>query len=384
MSTLCSGGVSLHPRELGILESQITRGRLEKIVALYTDPEVFRSRHVRHPDHPQVIARLLMDLHAIGKGRLWLRLPEYRFGGRKREAPPLFNVEAMLPGVGTSEVVIISAHMDSTADRDPSYRPERDPAPGADDDASGIAGVLAAARAILALSDVQPPDAPRAEIRFTLFDAEEAAQLGSRKYAKREKRHGTRISAVYQMDMIGYRHRADPRFEIHAGFNKNPLVQNASLDVAHHLVETCGAAQIPLTAEVYHHRPSHPDPGQGFSDHTSFHKHGYPAVLVSENFFDGPGSTPPPGHPNPDYHLPDDTIDNLDMGYAAQITRAVAAAAWHRATRLCCGQPWQAPGGYLLGGSRSSNGGNGVPVLNPPVAADDRRAAGHHHPAGHA
>src|SRR5688500_19035703 len=44
--------------------------------------------------------------------------------------------------------IVVTAHLDSTAARQPGYRPTLDPAPGADDDASGTAAVLVAADAM--------------------------------------------------------------------------------------------------------------------------------------------------------------------------------------------------------------------------------------------
>jgi Zn-dependent M28 family amino/carboxypeptidase len=54
---------------------------------------------------------------------------------------PLHNVEAELPGL-SPELVLITAHLDSTAANDPDYDERHAPAPGADDDASGVAAVL--------------------------------------------------------------------------------------------------------------------------------------------------------------------------------------------------------------------------------------------------
>ncbi|GAJ06960.1 unnamed protein product, partial [marine sediment metagenome] len=51
----------------------------------------------------------------------------------------------LLPGLG-AKLVIVGCHLDSTAARDAGYNPLSDPAPGADDDASGIAAALAIAR----------------------------------------------------------------------------------------------------------------------------------------------------------------------------------------------------------------------------------------------
>lgn len=78
--------------------------------------------------------------------------------------------------------MLVTAHLDSTAARAPGYRAATDPAPGADDDASGVAAVLTAAPAILSLAG--SVGGPRREIRFVLFNAEEHGLVGSRAYAR--------------------------------------------------------------------------------------------------------------------------------------------------------------------------------------------------------
>jgi len=60
----------------------------------------------------------------------------------RHEGRALDNVEAELPGE-LDELVLVTAHLDSTAAFSAGYDPVRDPAPGADDDASGTVGVLA-------------------------------------------------------------------------------------------------------------------------------------------------------------------------------------------------------------------------------------------------
>src|SRR5262249_29448909 len=73
------------------------------------------------------------------------------------------------------------------------------------------------------------------------------------------------------------------------------------------------------------------DPAAGRSDHASFQAHGYPACVVSEDFFVGPGPDAPVPEENPNYHRPGDTF--VDEVYAADITRAIAAAAWTTASQ---------------------------------------------------
>jgi len=59
------------------------------------------------------------------------------------------------------------------------------------------------------------------------------------------------------------------------------------------------------------------------SDHAAFQEQGYPAVLVSEDFFPNrPGD--PAADPNPNYHSNTDAV--IDAAYGADITRAVSVA----------------------------------------------------------
>jgi bacterial leucyl aminopeptidase len=74
-----------------------------------------------------------------------------------------------------------------------------------------------------------------------------------------------------------------------------------------------------------------PDPAEERSDHASFQLVGYPACVTSEDFFAGPRPGSPKSEANPNYHKKGDTF--VDPEYAADIARAVAAAAWATANR---------------------------------------------------
>ncbi|HEY1251593.1 MAG TPA: M20/M25/M40 family metallo-hydrolase [Thermoanaerobaculia bacterium] len=93
------------------------------------------------------------------------------------------NVLADLPGA-SSDVVLIGAHLDSW-----------DPAQGANDDGSGVAAVLEAARILKSLGVK-----PRRTIRFAFFSGEEEACLGSRAYVKAHEGEMDRTKAVVIMD----------------------------------------------------------------------------------------------------------------------------------------------------------------------------------------
>ncbi len=94
------------------------------------------------------------------------------------------NVVADLPGSNPDEVVLLGAHFDSW-----------DPAQGADDNGSGVAAVLEAARILKSLSVK-----PRATLRFVFFSGEEQACLGSRAYAETHKKELDHLWAALIMD----------------------------------------------------------------------------------------------------------------------------------------------------------------------------------------
>jgi Zn-dependent M28 family amino/carboxypeptidase len=150
---------------------------------------VIRSRHIQHADNTQAVTALVADLQQIGDTGLTVRRHRFTYEGR---APD--NVEAELPRSGLDGVVLVTAHMDSTGARQAGYRPKVDPAPGADDDASGIAAVLAAANVIAALDAAL--GVARRTVRFVLFNAEEHG-LGSRAYARDQALFGVPIAAVF-------------------------------------------------------------------------------------------------------------------------------------------------------------------------------------------
>lgn len=301
----------------------IDTAQVEKDIRRYAD---LGSRHIHHGNNgnTRAVTMLLSELRTIGGGRLNVQPRQFTLDGSI-----LHNVEATLDSTGLPGVVLVTAHLDSTAEREPGYQPRLDPAPGADDNASGIAGVLAAARAILALED---PTVPHREIRFVFFNAEEHEQAGSEDYAKKEKQAGTVIIAVLNMDMIGFRGAGVQTFEVHAGCI-NSTGQQEALKLAAEIRQV--ASEISqLTAQVYPADPQQEDPGENFSDHTSFAEREYAACLISEDFFNGPRQQDPNGSPNPDYHLEEDRMANIHADYAAEIARIVTATAWRKATTI--------------------------------------------------
>jgi bacterial leucyl aminopeptidase len=276
------------------------------------------SRHIQSSEIGLVTAALAKDLEKIGGGKFTIDLNRFVHEGRE-----LDNVAAELKGSESSEIVLVTAHLDSTAasSHTPNdYNPDRDPAPGADDDASGVAAVLVIANVITELAAIKPP---KRTIRFVLFNAEEHGLVGSQAYAKAQAAIAAPIVGVYQMDMVGYNVKPPRSFEVHVGYPASANVQKRSLVLAKRLKRLVSVLSPNLVSpQIY----TTSDPAAGRSDHASFHQRGYAACVTSEDFFAGPLLTSPDAEPNPNYHRDGDTF--VDFDYAADIARLVGAAAW--------------------------------------------------------
>ncbi|MGH7605994.1 MAG: M20/M25/M40 family metallo-hydrolase, partial [Gemmatimonadales bacterium] len=186
-------------------------------------------------------------------------------------------------------------------------------APGADDNASGVAGVLELARRFAATPQ------PRT-VRFVFFPNEEppsfaSDDMGSRHYAAAARARGDRIVAMLSIESIGY-------YDTEEGSQRYPFPLNLAYpDVgdfigfvsnlqsrgvlrraiaafrAHATIPTQGAAAPAWLAGVW------------WSDHWSFWREDYRAIMISD--------TAP--YRNPFYHTPGDTLGTLDYGRMARV-----------------------------------------------------------------
>jgi hypothetical protein len=168
------------------------------------------------------------------------------------------NVIAVKPGVGHPDKhVIIGGHYDSI-NLDVAI------APGADDNASGTACVLECAR-VLGRYDFDYT------IIFIAFCGEEQGLLGSEAYAARARANGDDIVAMVNADMIGYLWEADPFTDIDIISNvHSQWLRDLLMDVAGLYVPELDAVDGLL-------------PGGATSDHASFWRHGFDAVMFWED-----------------------------------------------------------------------------------------------------
>jgi hypothetical protein len=201
------------------------------------------------------------------------------------------NVIAEQPGgLLPGRVFLITAHLDNL--------PEREVAPGADDNASGSAGVLVAAEILSGMGC-------RQTLRYILFTGEEQGLLGSRAYA--DAVAGDEIRGVLNLDMIGW--QSDDHLEV--DLYARPWNQ-ADLRIAAFFSGVVEAYGLNLVPEVHEYAESR-------SDHYSFWRKGFPAILAIEDMEDF----------NRYYHSPNDRLSHLDIGYLTDFVRASVALLAH-------------------------------------------------------
>ncbi|HEX8213694.1 MAG TPA: M20/M25/M40 family metallo-hydrolase [Longimicrobium sp.] len=319
----------LSSSEIEILRRHLNPEFIKSVVERYVkmgsdEPKYpYGSRHFKHKGNKSAVALLVSDFASVSAGRLPAKHHCFTHNGA-----PAANVVAKLeatPGMQGAGVVLVCAHLDTF---NIVGTPDSAAAPGADDDASGMAAVLAAASAFLELA---PLRTRRREIRFVLFNCEEIGMTGSESYANGMAALKIPVSAMYQMDMIGYDHRGGGNIQAHVGFRgegtpNGSAVRLRSTDQAE-LIEHLRQRITDLTERTQIYTRSE-ECGEGRSDHSKFHAAGYPGCWVSENLFAcGRGCH----ELNPAYHTSNDT--SVDGHYAAEIGRLVAAAAWIAATR---------------------------------------------------
>lgn len=192
-------------------------------------------------------------------------------------------------------IYLLTAHLDSTS---------QDPynwAPGADDNASGTA-------AVMAIADILSQYHFDCTLRYILFTGEEQGLRGSIAYANDVVALGENVEAVLNLDMLGYNTLGTaPTIELHT------RPDNArDLAIANLFADAVAAYNINLIPQILPDRLS-------FSDHAPFWDRGYTAILAIEDWDDH----------TPYYHRTTDQLGNLNMAYYTQFAKAALATFAH-------------------------------------------------------
>ena len=202
--------------------------------------------------------------------------------------------------------IIIGAHYDAAG-----------PYPGADDNASGVAGLLELAR-ILKGRTVHNP------ITLVAYSLEEppffeSESMGSFIHAKSEKEQGADIELMISLEMLGYYSEEENSQNYPLSFLKLiypskadfiAIVDQLFSNSAYRLKK---AISNKMSLEVYSINAPSIVPGIDFSDHRNYWLHGFNAVMITDTAF----------LRYPYYHTDNDTIDKLNFDKMAEVVNGL-------------------------------------------------------------
>jgi len=210
------------------------------------------------------------------------------------------NKVVTIPGHGPNadEIVLMTAHLDSTSNQATTN------APGAEDNASGVAALMEAARLFRFYQFDRT-------IKIIFFTGEEQGLFGSEAYVNDYPAEMDNIVGVVNLDMFGYDSNNDRCFELHVG----TLAES-------NIVGTCFSEVIDNYGLnlTYDYLTS---TATGASDHAPFWNAGVGAIEVLENYYNNglPGGCVGSDR-NPNYHFTTDRIAYMNLPVTWAISQA--------------------------------------------------------------
>ncbi len=211
--------------------------------------------------------------------------------------------------VHPDQIVLLTAHLDSRAAAWP-----HDPAPGADDNASGSSALLVAADLLADLDFAYT-------IRLVFFTGEEQGMYGSYYYVRDAFNAGEDIVGVLNLDMIAWDGEGGPDIDLHSHLPSTEDDSDRLADLFAAVVDVYSLALNPQIVED----------GTTFSDHSRFWDRGYAAILGIEDYYNAYESPAEPRDWNPNYHTTNDRLSTLNLAYFREYTRAALATFVHLA-----------------------------------------------------
>lgn len=240
------------------------------------------------------------------------------------------NIIGSLQGQTEEEVTfIIDGHFDTVSNT-----------PGADDNGSGLVGMLEAMRVLSTYNF-------KHTIKFIGFDLEEDGLIGSTQYVSEAIPSYEQIEGVFNFDAIGYSSDEPGSQTLPAGFNvlfpevydsvaaqdfRGNFITNVANTNSNSLksqFDSCAKVYVPelrvLSVAISGNGEIAPDLRR--SDHTPFWEAGYMALMLTDggNFR------------NPNYHITSDTLGTLNVGFISNVVKATVATVSKLADLIHCG-----------------------------------------------
>ena len=259
-------------------------------------------RDVSHIDNLDRAAAYIKD--EFSRTTTLISEQTYRVQGKSYQ-----NVIAQF-GPESEERIIVGAHYDTAG-----------PLPGADDNASGVAGLIELARL---LARRQPP----LRVELVAFSSEEppyfrTAGMGSSVHAESLRKQNVRVRAMFSLEMIGCFSDAPNSQFLPVGMLRafypstgNFIAIVGRLSEGLLVRPTKGAMRNAAPLPVYSINAPRSIPGVDFSDHLNYWHAGYGAMMITDTAF----------YRNRNYHTAQDTAEKLDYKRMAMVVEGVYAA----------------------------------------------------------
>ena len=256
----------------------------------------FQTRHTKSEYIEDVAYWLKNELQSVCNGRVYFHNFTQLDEGKSYSLKNIICDQGSALADDRGHHILISAHYDSRME---DINQSNARAPGADDNASGVAAVLELAR-VLSRVDLKN------NIQFVLFSGEEQGQWGSSAFVRQHQTNNTKLDLVINLDMVGYPSfgLGDVIIEQDLG-NKITTNDAYSKNVAK-FIEQIDSEYTNLEALL---RPL------GKTDLIPFEAIG--KIVIG--LHDGGSEL------NPNYHSMSDTPGTLDIGYLTSTTKLALA-----------------------------------------------------------
>ena len=290
---------------VALVDSNRTRSNLEKIVG--------NRNSATGPAHLDAVKNIIS--RALEENTLQIRNQHFRYNDHNGQ-----NIAGYLPGsAGDDTVYLLIAHFDTV-----------NGSPGADDNGSGIAGLIEAMHVLSKFKF-------RHTIGFVAVDKEENGLIGSREYISSLDKKKSHIMGVLNLDMIGYySERPNSQLvpaevasffpgecsKIAADSNKGNFVLMIANEASRSLSTVFGQSvqrytpSLKLVTLSANETVLQALPDLAGSDHASFWKKGYKAIHIGDG---GPTR-------NPNYHSKNDTMATINFSFLNNIIKATIAS----------------------------------------------------------
>lgn len=283
---------------LTALMAQVDPARLRATVERLVE---FPTRNTLSPIHREAAAWVAEEYRKLPGMEVELMEYDLPRGGRTPDGGSALQVIARLPG-RTDRMIMLGAHLDSLNLRGD---PRTVVAPGANDDASGVALCLEVARLLVGRAWNQT-------LVFVAFTGEEQGLLGARALARRARTEGWAIEAMLNSDTVGSsRNLIGQEDTGRVRVFSEEGEDHASRELARFIEWQVRQTMEDFRIKLVFRRDRF---GRG-GDHTPFVEQGYSGVRFIEVYEEFAHQ-----------HTPDDLVEHMDFDYLAQVTRAKLTA----------------------------------------------------------